>query len=51
MKQVRQAHRREGWRALTLEEQQWSMLDQSLHPELYNWMQQDEAEDAIRRQR
>eukprot|EP00968_Pinguiococcus_pyrenoidosus_P023771 scaffold3998_cov105-Pinguiococcus_pyrenoidosus.AAC.1 len=34
---VRRIHRLHGWKALTLEEQQWTMLDQTLHPELYKW--------------
>ncbi|KAG5177550.1 hypothetical protein JKP88DRAFT_281884 [Tribonema minus] len=38
--QVRLAHRRNGWNSLTLPEQQWCMLDRSLHPELYEWLQE-----------
>ncbi|CAM9091089.1 unnamed protein product, partial [Phaeothamnion confervicola] len=49
--EVRGMHQREGWRALTLEEQQWSLMDQALHPEHYGWLRERDAARAARRER
>ena len=46
---VRRRYRREGWNSLTLEEQQWTMLDQSLAPHRYEWLREQEEEDNFRR--
>ena len=47
---VRKQFRAEGWTSLSLEEQQWSMLDQALHPDLYDWLRELEEEEDLRRQ-
>jgi hypothetical protein len=46
---VRRQFKREGWESLTLEEQQWMMLDQSLVPHKYEWLREKEEEDNFKR--
>lgn len=43
---VRQAFEKGGWEALTLEEQQWITLDQSMNPDKYEWLQRQQEEEA-----
>ncbi|CAM9506461.1 unnamed protein product [Ectocarpus fasciculatus] len=43
---IRQAFERGGWEALTLEEQQWITLDQSMNPDKYEWFQRQQEEEA-----
>ena len=38
---VRRQLQRFGWQSLGLSEQRWSLLDQTLHPHLYEWMQSE----------
>ena len=52
--EVRRRMKRDGFKQLTLVEQQWCLLDQSLNPSKYEWLrEQEEAErlKAIERQR
>jgi hypothetical protein len=46
---VRMHFRQKGWRALSLEEQQWSTLDQVMCPDKYEWLREQEEEDTQRR--
>eukprot|EP01040_Poterioochromonas_malhamensis_P013046 gene13046-14311_t len=46
---VRRVMKQYGFDALTLEEQQWSLLDQALHPDSYDWLK--EAEEKERQER
>jgi hypothetical protein len=48
---IRVVHERQGWNALNLEEQQWSIMDMKLEPNLYLWISQMEAEEADHRRR
>ena len=36
--EVRTIHQRQGWKALSLEEQEWSVMDMKLEPEQYKWV-------------
>jgi hypothetical protein len=47
---VRRALKREGFKALSLEEQRWLMLDQTLNPNKYEWLKEKtdrENEDRV----
>lgn len=47
--EVRRRMKREGFKSLVLEEQQWCMLDQSVNPHKYEWLrEQEEEENAAR---
>ena len=46
---VRRQFKREGWDSLTLEEQQWLMLDQALVPHKYEWLREKEEEENFKR--
>lgn len=46
---VRRQHKREGWDSLTLEEQQWLMLDQAMVPHKYEWLREKEEEEIFKR--
>jgi hypothetical protein len=47
---VRRRTRLNGFRSLSLEEQKWSLLDQALRPQKYEWLREkEEAEEAERR--
>lgn len=48
---IRKTFEREGWHALTLEEQQWVTVDQSMCPEKYSWLRQQQQEEDGRRTR
>lgn len=39
---------REGWNALTLEEQQWITVDQSMCPDKYSWLRPQQQEETDR---
>lgn len=46
---IRRRVKREGFNALTLEEQQWCVLDQASNPQKYEWLrEQEEQENAVR---
>jgi hypothetical protein len=42
---VRRTLKREGYKALSLEEQQWLMLDQALSPTKYEWMKEKQDKE------
>lgn len=42
---IRRRIKREGFKKLTLEEQQWCLLDQSLNPQKYEWLREQEDEE------
>jgi len=46
--EVRRMYRRSGWNSLSVEEQQWCVMDQVMHPGKYEWLreQQDEENQA-----
>lgn len=47
---IRRRMKREGFKALTLEEQQWCLLDQALSADKYEWLRErDEEENAVGR--
>eukprot|EP01041_Mallomonas_annulata_P002218 gene2218-4307_t len=46
---IRKQHMAEGWLSLNIEEQQWSLLDQALRPELYDWLREKEEEEDLAR--
>lgn len=46
---VRRRYRREGWDSLSLEEQQWTILDQAMVPHKYEWIKEKEEEENFRR--
>ena len=48
---VRVRYRKDGWIALSLQEQQWTMLDKTLHPHLYEWLVMQEKEEDEARKR
>lgn len=41
--------KRQGFKALSLEEQQWSMLDQALMPHKYEWLREKEEQENAER--
>ena len=43
---VRRRVKREGFDAMTVEEQQWCLLDQAMCPHKYEWLKEKEEEDA-----
>ena len=50
--EVRRLYQREGMKALTLEERQWSMLDQCASPDKWEWLRlKEEEEDKLRETR
>jgi hypothetical protein len=46
---VRLHFKLQGWRSLSLEEQQWSLLDQVMQPLKYEWLREKEEEENQRR--
>ena len=49
---VRRAYKTKGWKSLSLEEQQWCIMDQAYRPEKYEWLREREEEinaERIRR--
>ena len=46
---VRRQHRRLGWGALSLEEQKWSIMDEGLFPEKYDWLTEQHEEENMAR--
>jgi hypothetical protein len=50
--QVRKHFRRDGWRMLSVEEQQWALMDQALNAHKYDWLREArEEENVIRAQK
>lgn len=47
---VRMRFRTTGFNSLLLEEQQWSMLDQALHPTKYEWLREAEEKEKAERE-
>jgi hypothetical protein len=47
--QLRRLFRSEGVKLLTLEQQQWILLDQTLNPQLYEWQAEKLEEENERR--
>lgn len=47
--EVRRHLKREGFKSLVLEEQQWCMLDQALNPHKYEWLREQEEEENAKR--
>jgi len=47
--EVRMHLKREGFKSLTLEEQQWCLLDQSVNPHKYEWLREQEEEENAKR--
>ena len=47
---VRKQYRAEGCESLSLEEQQWTMLDKELNPDYYEWLVEQEEEENLKRQ-
>lgn len=43
--EVRKHLRRNGWKTLSLEEQQWCIMDQAMHPSKYEWLREKEDEE------
>lgn len=46
---VRKRCKRQGFRSLEIQEQQFCLLDQALNPQLYEWMREEEEEENERR--
>ena len=44
---IRREFRNKGWKALSIEEQQWSILDQEMNPHHYTWFQEKEESDNL----
>ena len=47
---VRRNLKQYGIKALSLEEQQWSVLDQALNPGKYEWMREQEEKERVERE-
>jgi len=47
--EVRMHLKREGFKSLTLEEQQWCLLDQSVNAHKYEWLREQEEEENAKR--
>lgn len=45
---IRNHFRLKGWKSLSIEEQQWTLLDQEMHPLKYEWLREQEEEDRQR---
>ena len=48
---VRVRYRKDGWVALSLQEQQWTMLDRTLNPHFYDWLVLQEQEEDEQRKK
>jgi hypothetical protein len=46
---IRRIFRREGFNTLSLEEQQWCIMDQALNPHKYEWLREAEEEENQKR--
>jgi len=46
---VRRRVKREGFNHMVVEEQQWCLLDQAMNPHKYEWLKEQEEEDAEHR--
>ena len=42
---IRRMFRRDGFNTLSLEEQQWCIMDQALNPHKYEWLREAEEEE------
>jgi hypothetical protein len=45
--EVRKLLRRNGWKTLSLEEQQWCIMDQAMSPMKYEWLREKEDEENL----
>ena len=49
---IRRMYRKNGWKSLTLEEQQWCIMDQAVNSNKYEWLQEQlDEENNMRIQR
>merc|ERR1711871_37435 len=46
---IRRLYKQKGWKFLSVEEQQWCIMDQALRPEKYDWLREKEEEEASER--
>lgn len=47
---VRRQFKQNGFKSLTLEEQQWCVLDEALNPSKYEWLREKEEEENLARE-
>ena len=47
---VRRNLKQYGYKTLSLEEQQWLVLDQALNPQKYEWLREQEEKDRVERE-
>ena len=45
----RRRMKREGFKHMPAEEQQWSLLDQNMNPHKYEWLKEKDEEEAAHR--
>ena len=45
---IRRRMKRDGFKILSLSEQQWSLLDQSLNPQKYEWLREQEEAERLK---
>ena len=45
---IRRRMKRDGFKILSLTEQQWSLLDQSLNPQKYEWLREQEEAERLK---
>ena len=46
---VRTRMKKDGFKSLTVEEQQWTVMDQQLNPQRYEWLREQQEEERNRR--